>query len=94
MDGDQLSGSESRGSVLIDSRACFPYTPMLKKEDGRIDWNQTADHISRQVRALNPWPVAYTVFNGQKLSILRARAIDEAAGEYASGPPGKVTGVD
>lgn len=32
------------------------YAPLLKKEDGRIDWSQNAEEIDRQVRALNPWP--------------------------------------
>jgi len=32
------------------------YASMLKKSDGQIDWNQTAEQIDRQVRALNPWP--------------------------------------
>ena len=34
--------------------------PMIKKEDGRIDWTQPAVHIARMVRAFNPWPSAFT----------------------------------
>lgn len=70
------------------------YCSMLAKEDGLIDWNQSAEYISRQVRALNPWPIAYTAFNGSKLSILRARALDDAAADFAVEPPGTVVGVD
>ncbi|MDB2683138.1 methionyl-tRNA formyltransferase, partial [Alphaproteobacteria bacterium] len=32
------------------------YAPLLKKKDGLINWNQTAQEIDRQIRALNPWP--------------------------------------
>jgi methionyl-tRNA formyltransferase len=74
--------------------ASATYCPMLAKEDGRIDWNQSAVQISRQVRAYTPWPLAYTSFNDQKLSILRARAPELDAGEYAKDPPGKVVGID
>ena len=35
------------------------YTKIIKKEDGRIDWNKSAEEIERQVRAFNPWPGTY-----------------------------------
>ncbi len=40
-----------------DTLSC--YAPMLKKEDGLINWNNNAPHIDRQIRALNPWPGTY-----------------------------------
>jgi methionyl-tRNA formyltransferase len=39
--------------------------PMLKKEDGRIEWSQTAQQIYNRIRGLQPWPGAYTGFRGQ-----------------------------
>lgn len=36
------------------------YAPSLKKEDGRIDWKKSAEEINFQIRAFNPWPVAFT----------------------------------
>lgn len=39
--------------------------PMLKKEDGRIDWSQPAEKIYNRIRGLQPWPGAYTSFRGQ-----------------------------
>jgi methionyl-tRNA formyltransferase len=62
------------------------YAPMLKKEDGLIDWSLPADVIERQVRAFDPWPGTYTIWNGQPLKIL--------SGKVADGPhvrPGTVT---
>lgn len=49
------------------------YAPMLKKEDGRIDWSLTAEELARRVRGLRPWPVAYTAFRGRNLRIWAAR---------------------
>src|SRR6266566_3152714 len=46
--------------------------PILKKEDGRIDWSRTAEEIARRVRGLRPWPVAHTTFRGKTLRIWSA----------------------
>jgi len=50
-----------------DALSC--YAPMLKKEDGRIDWNRSAQQIHNQVRGLDPWPGAYTTLTGEVLKI-------------------------
>ena len=55
------------------------YAPMLKREDGLIDWRMTAREIANRVRAFQPWPGSYTSFRGGKLIIWRARAISEIA---------------
>ncbi len=39
--------------------------PPLKKEDGRVDWMQSAQHIYNRIRAVQPWPGAFTTFRGQ-----------------------------
>ncbi|HEX8765432.1 MAG TPA: methionyl-tRNA formyltransferase, partial [Candidatus Acidoferrum sp.] len=39
--------------------------PLLKKEDGRIDWNRPAQDIYNRMRGFAPWPGAYTAFRGQ-----------------------------
>ena len=38
--------------------------PMLKKEDGRIDWSRPAHEIFNRIRGFAPWPGAYTTFRG------------------------------
>lgn len=50
------------------------YAPMLKKEDGRLDFSQSAEALERQVRAFNPWPGAYFEWQGQPFKVHRARA--------------------
>jgi methionyl-tRNA formyltransferase len=43
--------------------------PMLKKEDGRIDWSRPAQEIFNRIRGFAPWPGAYTAFRGQTCHI-------------------------
>ena len=54
------------------------YAPMLKKEDGRVDWSKTALEIDRQIRALTPWPGVWTTLpEGGRLKIAAAEPLDE-----------------
>lgn len=48
------------------------YAPMLKKEDGRLDFNHSAVELERRVRAMNPWPGAWFEWDGNLLKISRA----------------------
>jgi methionyl-tRNA formyltransferase len=41
------------------------YAPILKREDGRIDWGKSAQEIYNHMRGFTPWPGAYTDFRGQ-----------------------------
>ncbi|NJC87031.1 MAG: methionyl-tRNA formyltransferase [Desulfuromonas sp.] len=59
-----------------DALSC--YAPMLKKEDGRIDWNRSAPELHNQVRGLDPWPGAYTFLAGEPLKLARTLPLDEA----------------
>lgn len=69
-----------------DALSC--YAPMLKKEDGRIDWGRSAAEIHNQVRGLDPWPGAYTGLDGEVLKIA------ETAPEAGTGGPGTVVSAD
>lgn len=53
--------------------------PMLKKEFGLIDWNQTQEKIHNQIRGLQPWPSAFTHFNGKIIKIWESRGIPRNA---------------
>jgi len=57
------------------------YTPFLKKEDGIIDWNNTASEIERKIRAYTPFPLCSTSFSGTKLSILKAKVSEAQTAE-------------
>src|ERR1700751_627854 len=54
-----------------DARATL--APILKKEDGQIDFNRTAEEILNRLRGFQPWPGAYTKFRGKNLQILKAQ---------------------
>lgn len=70
-----------------DTRAT--YAPMLKKEDGLIDWNQSAGEIDCQIRGLNPWPGVFTASGkGHRLKVLEAAP----AAETATRAPGTIFG--
>jgi methionyl-tRNA formyltransferase len=56
------------------------HAPMLKREDGLIDWSMSAEEISNRVRAFQPWPGAYTIFRGSRLIIWRARHAQSVVG--------------
>ena len=62
------------------------FAPLLKKEDGLIDWNQPAMIIERRVRGFDPWPGAYTHVSGKLLKIHRARVVRADT----TGAPGEV----
>jgi methionyl-tRNA formyltransferase len=66
------------------------YAPILKKEDGEIDWNWTAAKIFNRSRGLLPWPGAYSFFRGQLFHIWRSRV----SGEALQGEPGLMSAMD
>jgi methionyl-tRNA formyltransferase len=49
------------------------YAPLLKREDGLIDWRMSAREVADRVRAFQPWPASYTAFRGGRLIIWRAK---------------------
>jgi len=60
--------------------------PILKKEDGAVDWNWPARKISNRARGFLPWPGAYSSFRGQLFHIWKARVADESC----PGAPGRM----
>ena len=47
------------------------FAPMLKKEDGRIDWNRSPESIHALVRAMTPWPGTFTFIKGKRVKIFK-----------------------
>jgi methionyl-tRNA formyltransferase len=70
-----LEGLE-RGTIAPQKQdaAEATYAPLLKKEDGLIDWSQPVEAIHNRVRGLQPWPGASTSFRGQTLHVWNSRA--------------------
>jgi methionyl-tRNA formyltransferase len=87
---ETLAGLE-RGSIAPQKQNSEQATlaPILKKEDGRIDWTLPAGTVHDRVRGFQPWPGAYTSFRGQQLHIWRSRVA--GAPEAASKQPGAIS---
>lgn len=58
------------------NEALATYAPQIKKDEGRINWRESADAIARRVRAFYPWPGTFTHWQGKSLKIMRATVID------------------
>lgn len=67
------------------------YAPMLSKADGKIDWTKSAYEISKLICGMNPWPVAYTEYNGEPLKITETYADEENDSE---GMPGEIISIE
>ncbi len=66
------------------------YAPMLKKEDGRIDWQQPAREIFDLIRGLDPWPGSYSFWRGKLCHLYKPRIIAGAKEEM----PGEIIRAD
>ncbi|HEY5718405.1 MAG TPA: methionyl-tRNA formyltransferase [Motiliproteus sp.] len=51
------------------------YAHKLTKDEGAIDWGRSAEELERQVRGLNPWPVAFSELQGERVRIWGAQAL-------------------
>ncbi len=66
------------------------YAMKIKKEDGRIDWNQNAHHIERMLKAYSPWPSVYTFFGDTRVKIVKGKHIDP---HNTKSSPGQIINV-
>jgi methionyl-tRNA formyltransferase len=89
MDTIDLLGQGGLATMKQDE-ALATTAPMLKKEDGLVDWGRPALHIDRLIRGLDPWPTAYSFLDGRKLQLF-APAV---TGDESSQPPGTVLRAD
>lgn len=72
---DQWEHQQIIATKQDDSQAI--YAPKLEKSDGNLDWNLSAAVLERKIRAFNPWPVAFTHWEGQVLRVWQAELIGE-----------------
>ncbi|WP_027623409.1 methionyl-tRNA formyltransferase [Clostridium lundense] len=70
-----------------DEKSC--YASMLSKETGRIDWNKDSKQINNLIRGLNPFPVAFTNYNGEVMKIYEAEVLNE----NTNSKPGSIINV-
>ena len=60
------------------------YAPIIKKEDGLLNWSKTAIELFNFVRGMYPWPCAYCYLSKERIKIIKVRAFD------GQGKPGRI----
>jgi len=84
---DHLASGLVAGTPQDPSEAT--YAPLLKKEDGRVDWSKEAKSLDAFVRGMNPWPGAFTFLLGKRLKIFKANYVQKGArGKPGTALPG------
>jgi methionyl-tRNA formyltransferase len=81
-----LRALEQAPAARPQPEAGVTYAPKLSRQDGRLDWSEPAAELDRRVRALHPWPGAFTALDGLALKIIAA--VPEPAAHAAA--PGTV----
>jgi methionyl-tRNA formyltransferase len=77
---ETLRGLEDKTiAPLPQDHAQATLAPILKKEDGLVDFGRTAVEINNRLRGFQPWPGAYTQFRGKSLKLIAARPEDALA---------------
>jgi methionyl-tRNA formyltransferase len=66
---------ENRIELQNQNDELASFTKIISKEDGRIDWQKTANEIDCQIRAYLPWPGSYTFWNNKRLKIIDGKAV-------------------
>ncbi|MEC1156958.1 methionyl-tRNA formyltransferase [Cytobacillus horneckiae] len=70
--------------------ALATFAANIKREQERINWNKSAKEIYNHIRGMNPWPVAYTTFDGSVIKIWESKQLDKSSGAN----PGTIIEVD
>jgi methionyl-tRNA formyltransferase len=81
-------------SPVHQDPALATHAPMLKREDGRIDWRRSAVEIERWVRGMTPWPGAFTFLGKNRLKIFNCEVLsishDDEPGTVLPGFEGEI----
>jgi len=87
---------EGKVSGYPQDKSGISYAPLLKKSDGRINWNDSSGTIFNRIRALNPWPGTYIQIDGEKkVKIVEAKimTVPVEAEKRAFPKPGKIVEI-
>jgi methionyl-tRNA formyltransferase len=63
------------------NNALATYANKISKEEAELDWQSSAEELSRKIRAFNPWPVAYFYLNDVPVRVLQAMVIKNQTGQ-------------
>ena len=79
--------AEGKAPRTAQDNSLATFAPKLKREDGKIDWSDTADAIDRKIRAFNPWPGAFMTIEANGMRSLK---IFSATVVALRGTPGQI----
>lgn len=91
-----LNGLESGEVKPVPQAGEVSYAPLLKKEDGLIDWSKSAEELCRFINGMNPWPGAFSVLENERVKIIKAIPLDgraEAGTIDSAGKDGLIAGT-
>lgn len=89
-----ISGAELLSETLekFDELTAIPqnhdeatFAPIMKKDDGKIDWNLSAKEIVNRIKGFQPFPTSFTIYNGNKLTIWNAEISEIERDEVSVG---------
>ena len=84
---DALTQIEAGTAVYVPQKhEDASYAPILKKENGHIDWSRSADSIYNRMRGFDPWPGAYSTFRAKTVNLIGAKPHSS----QMTGPPGSL----
>jgi methionyl-tRNA formyltransferase len=66
---------------IVQDHSKATYAPLLKKQDGRINWQRPAEELEPFIRGMTPWPGAFTFHNETRLKIFKAAPIFESVSD-------------
>jgi methionyl-tRNA formyltransferase len=70
------------------NHSAHTYAPIIKKEDGKIDFTKSAIVIERMIRGFQPWPTAYCFYKGKMVKFYKAEVVN------LTGNPGEVIDIN
>jgi methionyl-tRNA formyltransferase len=79
-----ISGIRAGTVKPVKQAGAASYAPVLKKEDGRIDWSRSADELFNFVRGMYPWPSAFCYLGRERIKITKVKPLE------GSGVPGRI----
>lgn len=78
--------------AVLQDQSLATYARKISSDDARVDWRRPAGYIERQIRAMDPWPVARTVHGGRTIRLWQADVVHDGGAEAGevirSGPDG------
>lgn len=88
-----LIGLENKTlTPVVQDDSCASKAPKLKKEDGNINWNDSALIIHNKIRGMKPWPSSYTTFKGNVVKIIESVVCNESNAQKYQ--PGSIISLD